>query len=203
MGLSRSHGRSEKDVRFRYILIFSNQHPEVYIIFIPATGLVSAIIATFAGRRSSAIAVVLALVATAFSASGYGCITCSRPAAGDRPELFHRREHDHRDPSGVQMFCWIVTILTGRPVIRTPLLWVVGFFLPLRPRRLDRNHARVGPDRPAGARHVLRRAHFHYVLIGGAVFPLFGAIYHWFPKMTGRMMNELRQMELLAVLHRL
>ena len=47
-------------------------------------------------------------------------------------------------------------------------------------------------------------AHFHYVLIGGAVFPLFGAFYYWFPKMTGRMMNErVGPIELLAVLHRL
>ena len=47
-------------------------------------------------------------------------------------------------------------------------------------------------------------AHFHYVLIGGAVFPLIGAIYYWFPKMTGRMMSErLGQLELLAAVHRL
>jgi cytochrome c oxidase subunit 1 len=63
-------------------------------------------------------------------------------------------------------------------------------FRDFRNGRIDRRDARFGSARSAAARHIFVVAHFHYVLIGGAVFPLFGAVYYWFPKWTGRLLHE-------------
>jgi cytochrome c oxidase subunit 1 len=93
-------------------------------------------------------------------------------------------------PTGVQVFCWIVTLWTGRPRLTTPLLFVVGFFVVfILGGMTGVMLASVGFDLQAHDTYFVV-AHFHYVLIGGAVFPLFGALTYWFPKMTGRLLSE-------------
>ena len=93
-------------------------------------------------------------------------------------------------PNGVQIFCWIATLWGGRPLFRTPLLFVLGFFVIFVIGGLTGVMlASVPLDLQVHDTYFVV-AHFHYVLIGGAVFPLLGAIYYWFPKFTGRMMSE-------------
>jgi cytochrome c oxidase subunit 1 len=93
-------------------------------------------------------------------------------------------------PSGLQIFCWIATLWDGRPVFRTPLLFVLGFFFIFVAGGLSGLMlASVPIDTQVHDTYFIV-AHFHYVLIGGAVFPLIGAVYYWFPKMTGRLMSE-------------
>ena len=103
-------------------------------------------------------ALVLSLIATGFLASGCGCTTCSRPAL---PQLgksfFTAASMMIAIPSGVQIFCWIATLWTGRPRFDDAAAVRARLLLHLRARRADRRDARLGAARPAGARHVLRR----------------------------------------------
>jgi cytochrome c oxidase subunit 1 len=93
-------------------------------------------------------------------------------------------------PSGVQIFCWLATLWTGKPQLKTPLYWVLGFIVLFVLGGLTGVMlASVSIDLQVHDTFFVV-AHFHYVLIGGAVFPLFGALYYWFPKMTGRMLDE-------------
>lgn len=93
-------------------------------------------------------------------------------------------------PTGIQIFCWIATLWDGKPIYRTPLLFVLGFlFIFVAGGLSGIMLASVPLDTQVHDTYFVV-AHFHYVLIGGAVFPLIGAIYYWFPKFTGRMMSE-------------
>jgi heme/copper-type cytochrome/quinol oxidase subunit 1 len=93
-------------------------------------------------------------------------------------------------PSGIQIFCWIATIWGGRPIFKTPMLFVMGFFFTFVLGGMTGvMQASVPLDLQVHDTYFVV-AHFHYVLIGGSVFPLFGAFYYWLPKLTGRMLSE-------------
>ncbi|HEV2706188.1 MAG TPA: cytochrome c oxidase subunit I [Pyrinomonadaceae bacterium] len=167
-------------------------HPEVYIIFIPATGFVSAIIPTFVRRPIFGYtALVLSLISTGFIGFGlwvHHMFAAGLPRLGE--SFFTAATMMIVIPSGVQIFCWIATIWAGRPVFKTPLLFVLGFFFTFVLGGLTGvMQASVPLDLQVHDTYFVV-AHFHYVLIGGAVFPLFGAFYYWFPKFTGRMLSE-------------
>ncbi len=167
-------------------------HPEVYIIFVPALGIVSSIIATFTQRPIFGYtAMVLALVATGFI--GFGLWVHHMFATG-LPQLgltyFTAASMIIAIPSGIQIFCWIASIWRGRPRLATPMLFVLGFVAIFVLGGLSGvTLAAVPFDLQVHDTYYVV-AHFHYVLLGGAVFPLIGGIYFWFPKMTGRMMSE-------------
>jgi cytochrome c oxidase subunit I+III len=167
-------------------------HPEVYIIFIPALGFVSSIIVAFARRPIFGYtALVLALVATGFI--GFGLWVHHMFATG-LPQLgmsfFTAASMMIAIPSGVQIFCWIATLWNGRLVFKTPLLFVIGFLVIFVAGGLTGVMIASVPFNLQVHDTFFIVAHFHYVLIGGAVFPLFGAFYYWFPKIFGRMLSE-------------
>jgi cytochrome c oxidase subunit 1 len=167
-------------------------HPEVYIIFIPALGMVSAIVATFTGRPIFGYtAMVLSLVATGFIAFG---LWVHHMFATGLPQLgltyFTAASMIIAIPSGVQIFCWLASIWRGRPRFTTPMWFVIGFVVIFVFGGMSGvTVASVPFDLQVHDTYYVV-AHFHYVLIGGAVFPLIGGIYFWFPKITGRMMND-------------
>lgn len=167
-------------------------HPEVYIVFIPATGFISdMIVATSRRRAFGYTALVLSMIATAFIGFGvwvHHMFATPLPRLGEG--MFTAASLMIVVPNGVQMFCWIATIWRGaRPKFHLPFVWVLGFVAVFMIGGLTGVML---------ASHTLDTqvhdtffvvAHLHYVLIGGGVFPLFGAIYFWYPKWTGRMMN--------------
>jgi cytochrome c oxidase subunit I+III len=167
-------------------------HPEVYLIFIPGLGFMSALIATFARRPVFGhSAMVLALIATAFMAFGlwvHHMFAAGLPDLGKN--LFTAMSLVIAIPSAVQIFCWIATLALGRLHWRTPLAYALSFFVILVIGGLT--GLMLGSsalDLQLHDSHFVV-AHLHYVLIGGAVFPLLGAVVYWYPKFSGRLMSE-------------
>jgi cytochrome c oxidase subunit 1 len=167
-------------------------HPEVYFIFIPATGLVSAIIPTFARRKMFGYpALVLSLVGTGFLSFGlwvHHMFVTGLPRLGE--SFFTASSMAVAIPSGVQIFCWLATLWDGKLQVKTPLLFVFGFIFNFVLGGLTGVMVASVPLDTQVHDTFFVVAHFHYVLIGGAVFPLVGAIYYWFPKVFGRMLGE-------------
>ncbi len=167
-------------------------HPEVYIVFIPATGFVSDIVVASARRRAFGYtAMVLSMIATAFIGFGvwvHHMFATPLPRLGQG--MFTAASLMIVVPNGVQMFCWLATLWSGKRLRLTlPLLWVVGFIAVFMIGGLTGVMlASVSVDTQVHDTFFVV-AHLHYVLIGGAVFPLFGVLYYWFPKWTGRQLN--------------
>jgi len=167
-------------------------HPEVYIMFLPAVGIATQVVQVFARRPVvSYTLVVLALLTTAFI--GFGLWVHHMFTTGLSPAamgLFAAASFLIAIPSGIQIFSWIATLWTGRPVWRTPLLFVVGSIVIFVAGGLTGVMVGVPAfDAQAHDRYFVV-AHFHYVLIGGVVFPLFAGLHYWLPKITGRMLDE-------------
>ncbi|TML00571.1 MAG: cytochrome c oxidase subunit I [Actinobacteria bacterium] len=167
-------------------------HPDVYIIFLPAVGIVSTIIPTFARRRIIGY-VWLALATMSIAIIGFGVWVHHMFAVG-LPNLsmafFSAASMLITIPSAVQIFAWIATIISGRPVLKTPMLFILGFiFVFVVGGVTGVMFAAVPFDQQITDSYFVV-AHFHYVLFGGAVFPILAAIYYWTPKMFGRLLHE-------------
>ena len=167
-------------------------HPEVYIIFLPALGFVSQITETFTRRPVFGYtAVVLSTVSIGLLAFGlwvHHMFATGLPRIGY--SFYTAASMTVAIPSGIQIFCWIATIWSGTPRYRVPLLYVIGFIITFVIGGLSGVMvASVPLDLQLHDTYFVV-AHFHYVLIGGAVFPLLGAFTFWYPKITGRLMSE-------------
>lgn len=167
-------------------------HPEVYIIFLPAVGMVSTILPTFVQRPIFGyLPLVMALIATGVLSFGlwvHHMFVVGLPRLGE--SFFTASSVSIAVPAGVQIFCWLATLCAGRPIFKTPLLFVIGFIITFVIGGLTGVMVASVPFDTQVHDTYFVVAHFHYVLIGGAVFPLVGAVYYWFPKMTGKMMSE-------------
>jgi cytochrome c oxidase subunit I len=167
-------------------------HPEVYIIFIPALGMVSSVVEAFTQRRIFGYpAMILSMVSTAFlgfSLWVHHMFATPLPQLGQ--SFFTAASSAISIPSGVQIFCWIATIWAGRPRFTTSFMFVIGFFFLFIIGGLSGVMiASVPYDLQVHDTYFIV-AHFHYVLLGGAVFPLWAGFYLWFPKVTGRLLSE-------------
>jgi cytochrome c oxidase subunit 1 len=167
-------------------------HPEVYIIFIPALGMISSIVQTFTRRPVFAYPLmVLALIATSLFAFGlwvHHMFATGLPRLGN--SFYTAASMVIAIPTGIQIFSWIATLWLGKPRFTTSLLFVIGFLVVFVIGGLSGVMlASVPLDLQVHDTYFVV-AHFHYVLIGGAVFPLLGAVYYWFPKIMGRQLDE-------------
>jgi cytochrome c oxidase subunit 1 len=167
-------------------------HPEVYIIFIPALGMVSAIMEGSTRRGVFGYpAVVLSLVANAFVAFGlwvHHMFATGLPQIGEA--YFTAASMMIAITSGVIIFCWIATLWTGRIHLTAALHFVFGFIVIFVLGGMTGVMLASVPLNLQAHDSYFVVGHFHYVLIGGALFPLFGAFHYWFPKFTGRMIDE-------------
>jgi cytochrome c oxidase subunit I len=167
-------------------------HPEVYIIFLPATGFVSMIVETFSrrtifGHVAMALS-MLAIAALAFGLWVHHMFAVGLPRLGN--DFYTAASMAVALPAGIQIFCWIATMWSGRPRFDTPLLWVTGFIATFVIGGLSGVMTASAPLDQQLTDTYFIVAHFHYVLVGGAMFPLFGAFSYWYPKATGRMLSE-------------
>lgn len=167
-------------------------HPEVYIIFIPATGFVSSIVETFSRRplfgHNVLVLAILAIAALAFGLWVHHMFAVGLPRLGN--DFYTAASMAIALPAGLQIFCWIASIWNGRVVLHTPMLWIIGFLATFVIGGLSGvMTASASLDLQLTDTYFVV-AHFHYVLVGGAMFPLFGAFCYWYPKATGRLMSE-------------
>ncbi len=167
-------------------------HPDVYIIFLPAVGIVSEIVAVFSRRRVLGYT-LLAMSAVATGIIGFGVWVHHMFAVGLSPvvsNFFSMASVFIGIPSGVQVLAWLGTMLSGKPLVKTPYLFIAGFlFLFVLGGLTGVMFPAVPFDQQVTDTYFVV-AHFHYTLVGGAVFPMFAAFYYWLPKMTGRLLND-------------
>ncbi|HVL04186.1 MAG TPA: cytochrome c oxidase subunit I, partial [Acidimicrobiales bacterium] len=167
-------------------------HPEVYILFVPATGMISMIIPVFARRPLAGYTWAAAsLVGIGFISFGvwvHHMFATGLPALA--MSFFSAASLIITIPSGVLFFCWIATMWRGRVQWTTPMLFALGFMLIFLLGGITGVMVSVLPFDWQVHDSYFVVAHFHYVLNGAVVFPIFGALYFWLPKMTGRMLDE-------------
>ncbi|MFN7138968.1 MAG: cbb3-type cytochrome c oxidase subunit I, partial [Limisphaerales bacterium] len=167
-------------------------HPEVYIMFIPATGIVSMIIPAFAQRRIAAYTLIaVAIMLTAFLSFGlwvHHMFTTGLPPMA--LSFFTAASLMIGVASGAQVFAWIATLWGRQPAFKTPLLYVLGFLFLFVLGGITGVMVAVVPFDWQVHDTYFVVAHFHYVLIGGVLFPVFAGLHYWVPKITGRLLNE-------------
>ncbi len=167
-------------------------HPWVYILILPAFGIVSMIIPTFCGRPIIGYTwVVVAEMATAVI--GFGVWVHHMFATG-LPQVamsfISAASFMVTLPSGTQTFAWLATLVAGKIKLKTPMLFSLGFIVLFVIGGLSGvMFASIPFDQQTTDTYFVV-AHFHYIIVGGVIFPLFAGLYYWLPKMTGKMLDE-------------
>lgn len=167
-------------------------HPEVYIIVIPALGIVSTVISAYTKKPIFGYtAMVLSLVAIGFVSFGlwvHHMFTTGLPHLG--LSFFTAASALIAIPSGVQIFCWLATLWGARIRYSVAMLFILGFFFIFVIGGLTGVMVASIPFDMQAHDSYFVVAHLHYVLIGGAVFPFFAGFYYWYPKIIGRTLSE-------------
>ncbi|HYO42989.1 MAG TPA: cytochrome c oxidase subunit I [Candidatus Limnocylindrales bacterium] len=165
-------------------------HPAVYIMILPAMGIISEILPVFSrkplfGYKAFVFATV-GIGALGFSVWAHHMFTTGSVFL----PFFSLMTFLIAVPTGVKMFNWIATLWRGQLTFSTPLLYAIGFLTMFLIGGINGAFSAAVPVDFAIHDTYWVVAHIHYVLFGGSVFAVFGGIYYWFPKMTGRMLGE-------------
>ncbi len=167
-------------------------HPEVYILILPAMGLVSEILPVFA-RKPLFGYPVMVFSGIAIGFMGWGVWVHHMFAVGLGPvavSAFSVSTMFIAVPTGVKIFNWIGTLWGGSLRFTTPMLFAIGFIVMFTIGGLSGvTHSLSPSDRQQTDTYYVV-AHFHYVLFGGSIFGLLGALHYWWPKMFGKMLND-------------
>src|SRR3954451_6397480 len=167
-------------------------HPEVYILILPAMGIVSEVLPVFSRRPLFGYPVmVFSGIAIAFM--GWGVWAHHMFATGLGPvakSAFALSTMFIAVPTGVKIFNWMATMAGGKIRVKAPFLFAVGFVTMFTIGGLSGvTHAIVPADTQQTDTYYIV-AHFHYVLFGGSIFGLFAGAYYWWPKFTGKMLSD-------------
>ena len=167
-------------------------HPEVYILIVPAFGIATEIIPAFTRRKMLAFPLVaiaeLLVVFIGFGVWAHHMFATGLPST--TLVFFAGATSMVVIPSTIQVFAWTMSIYTGRPKFRTPLLFIVGFIVMFVAGGLTGIMFLAIPFDQQVTDTYFVVAHFHYIIFGAAVFPIFGGMYYWFPKVTGKLYLE-------------
>jgi cytochrome c oxidase subunit 1 len=178
-------------VMFQHIFWFFG-HPEVYIMILPAFGVISAIVPTFARKRlfgySSMVYAVASIAILSFLVWAHHMFTTGMPVAGEL--YFMYATILISVPTGVKVFNWVSTMWKGSMTFETPMLWALGFIVMFTIGGFSGLMLGVAPVDTQYHDTYFVVAHFHYVLVTGALYSIIAAFYYWVPKWTGNMYNE-------------
>jgi cytochrome c oxidase subunit 1 len=178
-------------VLFQHIFWFFG-HPEVYILVLPAFGVFSQIIPTFARKPlfgySSMVFATATIAFLSFIVWAHHMYTVGMPMAGEL--FFMYATMLIAVPTGVKVFNWVSTMWKGSMTFETPMLWAIGGVFTFTLGGLTGLMLSITPVDFQYHDTYFVVAHFHYTIIGGSVMALFGAVYYWLPKWTGHMYHE-------------
>ena len=165
-------------------------HPEVYILALPFFGIASEILPVFSRKPifgyKGLIAATIAIAALSVAVWAHHMFATGQVLLG----FFSFMTFLIGVPTGVKFFNWIGTMWRGSITLETPMLWVIGFLITFLLGGLTGIILASPPLDFAVSASYFVVAHFHYVLFGTVVFAMFAGFYFWWPKMTGRMLNE-------------
>ena len=173
-------------------LFWAFGHPWVYIVFLPATGMISMILPVFS-RRPIVGYNYVAGATVAVGVISFAVWAHHMFATGMSPAVmtfFAVASMAISIPSGIQVLAWVATLWKGRPVVQTPMLFALGFIVLFVMGGVTGVMTAAIPFDEQVHDSYFVVAHLHYVLIGANVFPVFAAFYYWLPKITGRLMSE-------------
>lgn len=178
-------------VMFQHIFWFFG-HPEVYILILPAFGIVSSIIPTFARKPlfgyDSMVYATAAIAFLSFIVWAHHMFTTGMPLAGSLFFMFATMMISV--PTGVKVFNWVATMWRGSMTFETPMLFAIGFVIMFTIGGLSGLMLAITPADIQYHDTYFVVAHFHYVLVPGAIYSLMAATYYWLPKWTGNMYDE-------------
>jgi cytochrome c oxidase subunit 1 len=167
-------------------------HPEVYIMILPAFGMVSQIVPTFARKRlfgyASMVYAICAIAILSFLVWAHHMFTTGMPVTAQL--FFMYGTMLISIPTGVKVFNWTATMWRGAMTFETPMLFAIGFIFVFTIGGFTGLVLAVAPIDIQVQDTYYVVAHFHYVLVAGSLFALFGATYYWLPKWCGRMYDE-------------
>ncbi|MGD8175273.1 cytochrome c oxidase subunit I [Marinimicrobium sp. ARAG 43.8] len=178
-------------VLFQHVFWFFG-HPEVYIMILPAFGIVSAIIPTFARKPlfgySSMVYATASIAFLSFIVWAHHMFTVGMPIAGEL--FFMYATMLIAVPTGVKVFNWVATMFRGAMTFETPMLFSVAFVILFTIGGFSGLMLAIAPADFQYHDTYFVVAHFHYVLVPGAIFSITAAVYYWLPKWCGHMYNE-------------
>lgn len=173
-------------------LIWMWGHPEVYILILPAFGMYSEIVSTFSQKKIfgyvSMVSAAICITLLSFLVWLHHFFTMG--AGPEVNSIFGIVTMLIAIPTGVQVFNWILTMFKGRVIFATPMYWFMGFVVTFTLGGMAGVLMASPPADYQIHNSLFLVAHFHTMIIGGALFGIFAGITYWFPKITGFKLNE-------------
>ena len=167
-------------------------HPEVYIIILPAFGVVSTILPTFSRKPlfgySSMVYATLSIAFLSFIVWAHHQFTVGMPLAGELYFIYATMLI--AVPTGVKVFNWMATMWQGAMTFETPMLFSIAFIVLFTLGGFTGLMLAIAPADFQYHDSYFVVAHFHYTMVVGGTFPMFAAVYYWLPKWTGHLYNE-------------
>ncbi len=178
-------------VMYQHIFWFFG-HPEVYIMILPAFGIVSHVIPAFSRKPlfgySSMVYATSSIAILSFIVWAHHMFTTGMPVTGQL--FFMYATMLIAIPTGVKVFNWIATMWRGSMTFETPMLFAVGFIFVFTMGGFTGLILAIAPIDTQLQDTYYVVAHFHYVLVAGSLFAMFSGAYYWLPKWTGVMYSE-------------